>query len=942
MSSWKLGTDCCSWDGVTCHNVSGHVTSLDLSCSGLRGDFTSNSSLFHLSNLDSLNLAFNYFNRSEIPPEFGQFSKLTKLNLSTTWFSGQVPSEFSLLSNLVSLDLSLNNNLLLEASSFGMIAQNLTRVEEVYLDYIVMSSVPVSSFRNFSSTLTSLSVVMCGLQGEFPEAVFRFRNLEYLDLMLNMDLQGHLPMSNWSVPLQYLSISTTGFSGELPDSIGNLKSLMVLKLSNSGLTGSIPASLGDLEELVWIDFSSNNWTGEVPNVFGNLRNLIRVSCAESNFSGMLPSSIFNLTKLNWLDLSQNQFQGSIPTQACSLTSLVRFDLSFNLLTGLIPPCLYGLPKLVWFSLSSNKLTGEIGEFRSQSLVEINLESNQIYGEIPESVFSLVNLSNFHVPSNNLSGVVDLKMFSRLKNLEELDLSNNKLSVLTRNTSSVSIWPQLYRFALASCNVTEIPDFLRTQSQLGFLSLPFNNIHGEIPEWLFDLHYLEYIDLSHNFLTKVNHQLPRNLLGYLDLSFNQLQQPLPVPPPLMYMIFLSGNTFTGEISPLFCNVTTFQIIDFSNNSLSGSIPECFANFSTELSVLNLGMNNLSGRIPGAFAEENQLRNLNLNGNQLQGPLPQSLALCKLLEVLDLGNNNINDTFPEWLETLPNLKVFVLRNNSFHGHIGHPKEVSVLTSLRIVDLSYNDFTGVLPATYFEKLQSMMKAERKEKAEYMGEIYYGDSVVLIVKGQSIELVRILTIFTTIDLSSNRFEGKIPEVIGNLSSLIVLNFSHNSLSGRIPSSVGNLVNLESLDLSSNRLNGSIPEQITSLTFLQVLNISYNQLSGPIPLGKQFNTFQSDSYIGNSGLCGFPLLKKCRNDVAPPSISNEYEDSDESMFDWKFAVIGYGCGVIFGLSMGYIMLSIGKPLWLVRMVHILQEKMLRRSSSRHGRKPRIRRRGRN
>ncbi|WCJ32312.1 Receptor-like protein 9DC3 [Euphorbia peplus] len=598
----------------------------------------------------------------------------------------------------------------------------------------------------------------------------------------------------------------------------------------ASLDCSIPASLGDLEELVWIDFSSNNWTGEVPNVFGNLRNLIRVSCAESNFSGMLPSSIFNLTKLNWLDLSQNQFQGSIPTQACSLTSLVRFDLSFNLLTGLIPPCLYGLPKLVWFSLSSNKLTGEIGEFRSQSLVEINLESNQIYGEIPESVFSLVNLSNFHVPSNNLSGVVDLKMFSRLKNLEELDLSNNKLSVLTRNTSSVSIWPQLYRFALASCNVTEIPDFLRTQSQLG----------------------------------------------------------------------------------------------------------------TELSVLNLGMNNLSGRIPGAFAEENQLRNLNLNGNQLQGPLPQSLALCKLLEVLDLGNNNINDTFPEWLETLPNLKVFVLRNNSFHGHIGHPKEVSVLTSLRIVDLSYNDFTGVLPATYFEKLQSMMKAERKEKAEYMGEIYYGDSVVLIVKGQSIELVRILTIFTTIDLSSNRFEGKIPEVIGNLSSLIVLNFSHNSLSGRIPSSVGNLVNLESLDLSSNRLNGSIPEQITSLTFLQVLNISYNQLSGPIPLGKQFNTFQSDSYIGNSGLCGFPLLKKCRNDVAPPSISNEYEDSDESMFDWKFAVIGYGCGVIFGLSMGYIMLSIGKPLWLVRMVHILQEKMLRRSSSRHGRKPRIRRRGRN
>ncbi|XP_065864079.1 receptor-like protein 7 [Euphorbia lathyris] len=924
MLSWKLGTDCCSWNGVTCNNISGHVTALDLSCSGLRGNLTSNSSLFHLPNLNNLNLAFNHFNRSNIPPEFGRFSSLLYLNLTTTWFSGLMPSEFSLLSKLVSLDLSLNSPLQLETSTLERIARNLTQVEEVFLDYVDMSLVPVSSLANFSSTLKYLSLVMCGLHGEFPETVLRSPNLLYLNLMLNTDLQGHLPKSNWSVPVQFLSLSSTGFAGELPNSIGNLKSLMVLDLDNCGFTGSIPVSFGNLEQLIRLDLSNNNWTGEIPNVFGNLRNLLHISFESSNFSGMLPSSIFNLTKLNWLDLSQNQFHGSIPIEACNLSSVVRFDLSDNLLIGLIPSCLYGLPKLVWFSLSSNKLTGQIGEFRSESLVEINLESNQIYGEIPESVFDLVNLTNFHVPSNNLSGVVDLKMFSRLKKLEELDLSNNQLSVITSNTSSISIWPQLYRFALSSCNVSEIPDFLKTQDLLGYFSLSHNKIHGEIPKWLFDLHYLEYIDLSHNFFTKVN-ELPRNLLGFLDLSFNLLQQSLPLPPPLMYMIFLSGNKFTGEISPLFCNVTTLQIIDLSNNSLSGTIPECFSNFSAELSVLNLGMNNLSGRIPGSFAEGNLLRNLNLNRNQLQGPLPQSLALCKLLEVLDLGNNKINDTFPKWLETLPKLQVLVLRNNSFHGYLGHPIQVSPLASLRIIDLSYNDFTGLLPATYFANFHSMMTAV-EEKLRYMGEIYYKDSVVLTMKGQSIELVRILTIFTTIDLSSNRFEGQIPEVIGNLRSLIVLNFSHNSLTGRIPSSLGNLVNLESLDLSSNKVNGSIPEQMTSLTFLQVLNVSFNQLSGHIPQGKQFNTFENDSYIGNLGLCGFPLSKKCRNDVTPtpppPSISDE---DSESILDWKFAGLGYGCGMIFGLSVGYIMLSIGKPLWFIRLVYIAQQKMLSR-----------------
>ncbi|KAL1347625.1 hypothetical protein AAHE18_07G020300 [Arachis hypogaea] len=34
-STWKNGTDCCSWMGVTCHSVSGHVIGLDLACSRL-------------------------------------------------------------------------------------------------------------------------------------------------------------------------------------------------------------------------------------------------------------------------------------------------------------------------------------------------------------------------------------------------------------------------------------------------------------------------------------------------------------------------------------------------------------------------------------------------------------------------------------------------------------------------------------------------------------------------------------------------------------------------------------------------------------------------------------------------------------------------------------------------------------------------------------------
>ena len=43
--SWKEGTDCCLWDGVTCDLKTGQVTKLDLSFSMLHGTLHSNNSL---------------------------------------------------------------------------------------------------------------------------------------------------------------------------------------------------------------------------------------------------------------------------------------------------------------------------------------------------------------------------------------------------------------------------------------------------------------------------------------------------------------------------------------------------------------------------------------------------------------------------------------------------------------------------------------------------------------------------------------------------------------------------------------------------------------------------------------------------------------------------------------------------------------------------------
>lgn len=178
-------------------------------------------------------------------------------------------------------------------------------------------------------------------------------------------------------------------------------------------------------------------------------------------------------------------------------------------------------------------------------------------------------------------------------------------------------------------------------------------------------------------------------------------------------------------------------------------------------------------------------------------------------------------------------------------------------------------------------------------------------------------------IDLSSNKFDGEIPESIGGLVGLYSLNLSNNALTGPILTSLANLTQLEALDLSQNKLLGEIPQQLTQLTFLAVFSVSHNHLTGPIPQGKQFNTFSNSSFDGNPGLCGSPLSRVCGSSkgwslTPPPSTFGNGSPSD---FDWKIVLMGYGSGIVMGVSIGYC-LTVWKQEWFVKTFGRQQRKL--------------------
>ncbi|XP_048128142.1 receptor like protein 22-like [Rhodamnia argentea] len=369
---------------------------------------------------------------------------------------------------------------------------------------------------------------------------------------------------------------------------------------------------------------------------------------------------------------------------------------------------------------------------------------------------------------------------------------------------------------------------------------------------------------------------------------------------------------------------------------GTLPECLMSFSKDLSVLNLRMNMIQGVILGKIARDSSLRTLDFSQNRFEGTLPRSLLQCKSLEVLDLSNNRMEDTFPDWLEMLPKLQVLVLRSNKFHGFVRSPRAARPFPELCIFDLSNNNFSGPLPIRYIMKLTAMMNREKGQgKLQYMGGYGYQDSVMVTMKGLEIRLVKILTIFTNIDLSSNHFVGELPMEIGSLKSLKGLNISHNNLTGYIPLSTRNLTDLEWLDLSSNQFIGRIPQELANLTSLAFLNLSENRLIGPIPPGPQFTTFKSDSFAGNPGLCGFPLPETCESgsrETPPETILQENDTEHGGWFEWRTILMGYGCGTVAGISLGYIIIDSGK---LERLAGLFDGKgaKMRRKSKRNARR---------
>ncbi|KAH7866093.1 hypothetical protein Vadar_015494 [Vaccinium darrowii] len=448
--------------------------------------------------------------------------------------------------------------------------------------------------------------------------------------------------------LRELALSDTRFSGNLPESIGNLMELRTIAISGCLFSGQIPNSLANLSQLVIVDLSDNNFSGPIPS-FQGWKKLTDISLSGNALTGVVLSTHFE----GLLDLS------------C-------IDLSYNSLNGSIPLSLFSLPSLQEISLSNNKFSGQMTGFSNESLSPLDtldLSSNKLQGPIPSYFFAFQSLASLSLSFNNFSGTIQLESFQRLQNIFLLDLSYNSLIVnVSVTNSSLSSFPQLAELGLASCKLQKFPP-LMNQSGLDELDLSNNQISGLIPNWIWNISggFPYTLNLSCNLLVGFQPEFTLPRFDILDLHSNQLQGEIPILPEIAIYVDYSRNNFSssipaeigksiasafffsladnmlsGPIPPSICNGSRLEVLDLSNNGFSGTIPPCLIDSGSKtLGVLNLHNNSLADINPNFMLDD--MRDVNVgNWEWESGTFPESGVTIDDTDMIQgLGSNLFED-------------------------------------------------------------------------------------------------------------------------------------------------------------------------------------------------------------------------------------------------------------------------------------------------------------
>lgn len=258
------------------------------------------------------------------------------------------------------------------------------------------------------------------------------------------------------------------------------------------------------------------------------------------------------------------------------------------------------------------------------------------------------------------------------------------------------------------------------------------------------------------------------------------------------------------------------------------------------------------------ENNITEMIDLSENNVNGTFPNEISYLSNLVALNMSYGNISGTIPEKLfDSLDELEMLDMRENQILGII--PKRATSLSQsgLRFLSLGSNELTGTFP--FFPKVESI--SFDKNNLTSIDFRYSTASSLKVFKG-----------------FHNRLSGPLPR-IWDLPELIELDLGYNFWTGTIPQDLWNLPSLKTLWLDHCNLTGPLPSYSSS-NAMHRLWLDSNLLTGTIPLSFGWNWTKLYSVkLQENSFTGSISLEQCDRWNA----ANSNDAITEGSSRWKF-----------------------------------------------------------
>ncbi|XP_050237128.1 receptor-like kinase TMK4 [Mercurialis annua] len=242
-------------------------------------------------------------------------------------------------------------------------------------------------------------------------------------------------------------------------------------------------------------------------------------------------------------------------------------------------------------------------------------------------------------------------------------------------------------------------------------------------------------------------------------------------------------------------------------------------ANRVTTINLANQDLSGSLPKDISTLAQLKTLSLQGNKLSGDLP-NLANLINLQSLFLDTNNFTSVPAGCFKGLTSLQSLSIGDNknlaawefpvdlaesttltslqasqaNLFGEI--PDVFGSLPSLQNLRLSYNNFTGSLPASFAKSgIQNLWLNNQQNGLS-----------------GTIDVLSSMTQLSQVWLHKNQFTGPIPD-LSNCENIFDLQLRDNQFTGVVPASLVSLPRLVNVSLTNNKLQGPSPVFPSSVT---------------------------------------------------------------------------------------------------------------------------------